>query len=628
MSRPLVSSDTNPFIPHLTLTTDLNSSSDLNPNQSLIKDQKNDQANVSNSSTNFSKSASTNTPSTSSTSTNSTSISSNHTEASPPGSAEKGSKKTKIPASPRTPPKLTSLSPKSSSFRLPAQPIPRSPRAIKESKELSPRDKKSSDYSKYISDSSQSTKQVISTTHFANSSSETLSASHPEIVVSPIRLVSRVVKKEIPTQLLENLGNEYAHHTLINLMIDDICAGSLSLDNRHAIGRGDSAFYIEKLPSVLQAYIKDQNQKTISCSQLLINIFSSAFHANEGWSVAKILYANLMFQEKNKIQIPIGENIHLVEDAERKKLKNFAEVIAKTIFGKPASIKNSPLPKILIDDLVYADQYFHEKLLNHKSTKNWSIEQMRDARYSLLKLLSVTRLLMPMFTRLAGKQPSQQEIWCLGLILQNLLGSAFELAKEILPISFSSSNLDLQKRVQEKEKNERIQSRTKTFKTKQPSRHVRSRSADTTPIDLKLLLSPQEARKKRAIEKTSKAIASFVLDDDAFDNVLKEGRRALEEGDQIRKAQQDLKEFNLDDIKQIEQMLADRDEQELINLIPDGDFIPERAQPLPESTADLAPQIYSEANPSSDAVGLSATAEVTEKISSTEQAQTTETTDI
>jgi len=40
MSRPIVSSDTNPFIPHLTLTTDLNSSSDLNPNQSLIKDQK------------------------------------------------------------------------------------------------------------------------------------------------------------------------------------------------------------------------------------------------------------------------------------------------------------------------------------------------------------------------------------------------------------------------------------------------------------------------------------------------------------------------------------------------------------------------------------------------------------
>jgi len=374
MSWSTVSIDTQSFLLHPTPNTDLNSSTDPNSNQSSIKDQKGDQANASNSSTSSSKSPST---STSSTSTSSTSTSSSHTEASRSSPTEKGSKKTRIPANPRTPPKLTSLSPKSSSFRIPAQAAPKSPRQLKEQKE------------------------IPSSATSSSASSEITSFSQPEMPVSSLRLISRIVRKEIPLEIIKNLNKECIQHKVINFLIDDICAGSFSLDNRQSIGRIDSAFYKEKLPDELQTYTKGLNQSTISSSRLLSNIFSEEFTVNEGWLSAKNLYVNFIFREKSREGISIGENDADIKDAERDRLKIFADLITKTIFGSPVKIKNSPLPKALVKSLIYADQRFHEKLLNHKSTQNWTIEQIRDARVSLLKLFCVTRLLMPMLTALA-----------------------------------------------------------------------------------------------------------------------------------------------------------------------------------------------------------------------------------
>jgi len=181
MSWSTVSIDTQSFLRHQTPNTDLNSFTDPNSNQSSIKDQKGDQANASNSSTSSSKSPST---STSSTSTSSTSTSSSHTEASRSSPTEKGSKKTRIPANPRTPPKLTSLSPKSSSFRIPEQAAPRSPRQLKEQKE------------------------IPSSPPSSSASSEITSFSQPETPASSLRLISRIVKKEIPSEIIKNLNKE------------------------------------------------------------------------------------------------------------------------------------------------------------------------------------------------------------------------------------------------------------------------------------------------------------------------------------------------------------------------------------------------------------------------------------
>ena len=404
----------------------------------------------------------------------------------------------------------------------------------------------------------------------------------------------KIFKKHIPSDVLKNLEEEHVHHTLFNLLVDEICSSPLLLDQRHAIGRTDVAFYLQSLPEQLKPFAKGLNQQTTSSSKLLQAVFSSEFRSNTGWTVAKILYANAIINEEKKSDIALGENDSATKEAARLRLKALASGMSQSIFGDPISIKNSPLPKRLIDDLIYADQKFHEKLLNDKTKQDWSTQQIRDARCSLFKLLCVTRLLMPMVANLARRNPSQLEVWCLGLILQTFLKSASVLSNEILVTSFVRSNMSLQKRANEKEKHERIQGRTKNFKTRKPTHHVRSRSADTTPIDLSTLMSPEEVKKKRALEKTQKTVSELFVDDEDFANVIKQSGTALEETEQIRKAESDLKDFSPEQIAQLEQILAEREVQEMIDLLPEGDLTLERAQPLPDSTTDLVEPIYTE----------------------------------
>ena len=101
-------------------------------------------------------------------------------------------------------------------------------------------------------------------------------------------------------------------------------------------------------------------------------------------------------------------------------------------------------------------------------------------------------------------------------------------------------------------------------------------------------------KKKRAIEKTQKTVSELSIDDEDFANVIKQSGTALEEMEQIRKAESDLKDFSLEEIAQLEQILVERAVQEMIDLLPEGDLPIERAEPLPESTADLVGLIYTE----------------------------------
>lgn len=412
--------------------------------------------------------------------------------------------------------------------------------------------------------------------------------------------VLKILKVNIPSELLKQLEAEHTDHTLINLLIDDVCKHSLRLDSRHALGRTDSAFYINKLPEVIKPFTKDMNQSTIPSSKLLQAVFSERFRKNTGWATAKIIYANSIWEEKSSKELDIGENDPATTTAERERLKEIAKTVATTIFGHPPAIKNSPLPADLINALIYADQYFHEKLLTNEKTQHWSTEEIRDARRSMIKLLTVTRLLMPMITGLAEKKPDQKEIWLLGIILQTLLRSAEVFSKEIFVASFAKSSASLQKLAMEKEKIERVHARTKIFKTKTTIRHARSRSADTTPIDINSLLNPDDVRKKRALEKTKKMVAEIAVDDDAYASVITEGHKRLQETEELRKAEADIKDFSVEDLEQIQEMLAARLEDELISLPPEGEIVPEKAEPLPISTADFAPKMYSGATMKTD----------------------------
>ncbi len=520
------------------------------------------------------------------------------------GPANEKSKKTRIPPNPRTPPKLTSLGQKSSSFRLNTQPTPKSPRQFREANQS--KDEVEDKIRKLPSSSqstSESTPESTSSTSKLLTSPSTVSEMQLDPLMSSSVPVLKIFKAHISSELLRKLESEHIDHILVDLLTNDICAQSIALDQRHAIGRTDTAFYVDHLPQVLQIFAKDSNQATISSSKLMQRVFAGEFRENTGWAAAKIFYANAMFKMKSQAGYAIGENDASVMDAEREKLKGLTEVIAKSIFGHPISLKNSPLPRRLIDALIYADQRFHEYLLTGKSTKSWTIEQINDARRSLIKLLTVTRLLMPMMTALAEKKPSQQEIWCLGLSMQMLLKSASKLSQEIFVESFAKSSSSLQKLAKEKEKYERIQARTKALqtKTKKSGRHVRSRSADTQPVDIDWLARRDELQKKRAQEKrdvaiaeTRKVLSELEGDDDEYAKIIDETSKAVKENEDIKKAESDLNTFSLEDLEQIQKFLDERDEQEIISLLPDGPVAPERAQALPISTADPIQIITSE----------------------------------
>ena len=500
--------------------------------------------------------------------------------------SDDNSKKTSVRPNLRTPPKLTSLSPKSSSFRINTQPTPKSPRQFKEQ----PPEKNKLDIkTDFLPSSSRQT---------ANSTKEKKNAPLPASVP-----VLKIVRTQVPTSLLKKLETEHIDHLLMGLLIDDLDAQSILAHQLHTLGRTDSAFYIDHLPEVLKPFAKGTNQASISSSKLMQKVFAEEFRANTGWAEAKIFYANAMFKEKFQGDSPVGENDPSVKEVEREKLKGLAAVIAKSIFGHPATIKNSPLPRRLIEALIYADQRFHEHLLTGKSTKAWTTEQIRDARTSAVKLFLITRLLMPMTTGLAEKKPSQKEIWFLGLAMQTFLKSALDLSKEILIESFATSSSSLQKLAKDKEKYERIQSRTKALKSnaKKSSGHVRSRSADTQLVDIDWLTRRDEVRTKRAqekanvaIETTRKVLSEVDLDDKVYEQAIEEGGRALREAEDVRKAEADIMDFDLEDIAKIQKMLDDRDGEEMLNLSPEGEITPERAQPLPTSTADFVPYVSSE----------------------------------
>lgn len=506
------------------------------------------------------------------------------------GADQEKNRKTKIPVSPRTPPKLTSLTPKSSSFRMAAPAAPKSPRKMKvPTLPQSPVSK----VPPGLPSSSQLTAEAIHPKNPVQGSSSASVESGKNAVLPSSIPVLKIVKVQIPSDVLKQLEIEHIDHALMELLIADLFSSNLTLNQRHAVGRTDVAFYVDSLPEVLKPFAAGIPQSTISSSKLMQKIFADDFRVNTGWAQAKIFYANEMFKENTETSLALGETDAVVKRAELERLNGLAEVITKSILGHPATLKHCPLPRRLIKALVYADQRFHEKLLSGEKAKDWSTQQIREARCSLIKLLIVTRLLMPMVTALATKNPSQKEIWHLSLVLNRLLQSALALSTEIFIESFATATPSLQKLALEKDKAERIQARANVLKEKKPPRHIRSRSADTTPVDLHSLERREVVRKQRALEKTQKALSELGLDDADYANVIQEGKKALAETEEVRKAEADIKDFSLADLAQIQQMLAERDDEELTSLPADGELIPEHAQDLPLSTADLQPDVSS-----------------------------------
>jgi hypothetical protein len=267
--------------------------------------------------------------------------------------------------------------------------------------------------------------------------------------------------------------------------------------------------------------------------------------------------------------------------ATRKKYAGQAEVIIRILFGSPPSLKSFPLPPRLIKFLVHCDQEFHERLLKGKKTKGYTTEQIRSARIALQKQLLVTRMLYPMVVQLANKKPGFTEIAFLGVILKEMINAVNALSKEIFVKSFATWPEPLQKVANEKLNKEKIEERKKGLKSKPSVRHTRSKSADTTLLDIRQLpASPREAHERRTRQKALEIASGIEADADQLSTKLTEARKTVIEKIEYEQGLESVKNLSAEELDLLLNIIRDRDDDELANAVASGVIIQGRARPL------------------------------------------------
>ncbi len=364
----------------------------------------------------------------------------------------------------------------------------------------------------------------------------------------------------MPTRLLEKSAREYVPNMLADQIVDEVLKDELLPDQLHKVGRHVRDFHRDQLPSELQQLV---TTPTISSSKLVQALFAEELRTNIGWCSARTLYANTMFEiVRGGETIAVGANDPVQKQALREKLTGNAEVIVRVLLGHPARVKDFPLPQSLISFLVHTDKRLHMALMQNEKTRNFTTTQMRDARMALQKQLLVTYLLQPMLSNLAPSKPQQQEIWFLGLLLSNMLKALPSLSNEVLGLSYADSPKQFQEAVTRKDTAERLQNIKETRKANLKSNrsgHQRSRSADTRPIDPRSLPKREDMMNYRAKKRTESLLQKIEQETSHFEEVLADTKRNVEEHEVIRKAQADLRDFNLDELDEVLSILGERD---------------------------------------------------------------------
>ncbi len=389
----------------------------------------------------------------------------------------------------------------------------------------------------------------------------------------------QIIRKRIPFSVLKDREADQRMQQIADLIVNDLVDAGSSANDLKVLGRVDTAFYIDRLPDALKSFAKGIDGPTISSSKLLQRYFASELHGNMGWGGAKTLYANFIYQETVRSgasgRIAIGEDSPDIKQAEVERIKGIAEVIVRMLIGYPPTIDSSPLPKKLLRFLIACDQRLHTKLLGGGMKHSFSTDQIRVGRLAQLTNLVVTRLLQPMLSSLAAKNPSQTEIWFLGLLMKGLVAGIEQMSVAFFNKSFAESPHVLQKMATEKLTQERIASRIRKLQSKPTVRHVRTRSADTEPISPRTLRTIEEAKNFR---KTQKAVEVARELEEQDWSALDEARRHITENLAVPKTTGNSPQFDAGDIDAlVQEILSNR--ADFDNLV----LTPRRASPLEDS---------------------------------------------
>ena len=392
----------------------------------------------------------------------------------------------------------------------------------------------------------------------------------------------QIVRKSIPLSQLKKMEQEHRTHKLADLLVKDLVEDSLSAGQLNTLGRVDSAFYTDRLPQEFKPLGVGMDTPTISSSKLLQRYFAADFRDNVGWEGARSLYANFMRREPMKAtpttSMRTSETDADTRQAEMERMQGAAEVIVRTLLGYPPTVDSSPLPGKLLSLLIACDQRLHAKLLASDRKTAFSTEQIRAGRLAVLSNLLVTRLLQPMLLSLAAKIPSQAEMLFQAMLMKGLVAGAEQLSDALFNKSFAASSLTLQQQATEKLTREKIDARIRQLQTKPSTRHVRTRSADTTPISPRTLRTIEEARNLRKVQKAGEMAKELESQDWS---ALDDARREIDENLAISKAATELQQLDVDDLQDlVRMMLGERGDGDMPPVTP---ISPRRAQPLEDS---------------------------------------------
>ena len=268
----------------------------------------------------------------------------------------------------------------------------------------------------------------------------------------------------------------YTREKIISSLSEKITQSAIdgktaSLGIIKTLGRVDAVFNIDELPDELQSICKNLNDKKISSTALLRELFSDEFKASSNWKKAKEFIDGA--KSMNDPTIKIGETDEVIKNNKLMILKPIAEDIARCLTGNTGLIADMGLPNECIKNfLFHADEQILEWGLNADTL---NIKDINAARCVFFYNLVALRFMQPIIAAEFGDMPSQMDMWMQSLITEEFKKNIYNNFKNFLAESGKELPEKLTSRLNDKASIELRNKRIAEFKNNSEAKALKNR---------------------------------------------------------------------------------------------------------------------------------------------------------
>lgn len=201
-----------------------------------------------------------------------------------------------------------------------------------------------------------------------------------------------------------------------------------SLGNIRTLGRVDTVFKIDELPEELRSVCKTPNDKKISSTTILRQLFSDEYKTSSNWASAKVFIDFVKL--KSDPSVKMGETDEKIKEAKLAILQPLAKNIAGCLVGSNGLLAAMGLPNEFFKNfLFHADEKILEWGLNSDAL---NIKDINAARCVFFYNLVALRFINPIITAEFGDKPSQMDIWMQSLITEEFKKNIYNNFKDFL----------------------------------------------------------------------------------------------------------------------------------------------------------------------------------------------------